>query len=343
MTMEHIELTHTPGDLRQPLAAADIITMCRRAFGRGTRVESAHELGGGEYNTTYRVRMAGAEPVILRVAPPPGARLFWDERDLMRKEQAIQPYFAPIATLMPRTLLVDFTHQLIDRDYMFQTYMHGERWLEVEHELTPAEDEALWRQFARIAWSIHDVEGDSFGYPYPGPRFPSWSLAVLDIVDRVVSDLEEVGLDTTDILSVRRVVTENRDVFDEITRPRLTHGDLWPFNMLIERGPDGAAIVAVIDADRAWWCDPMADWTAHLFRIKTSPRMSRNRAIYWDEYGPCPQGPGSDLRALVYDGMYTGGVLASATQRNHTKTEAKARDRLRDVTAALQSASPLVT
>ena len=255
--MEHIELTHTPGDLRQPLAAADIITMCRRAFGRGTRVESAHELGGGEYNTTYRVRMAGAEPVILRVAPPPGARLFWDERDLMRKEQAIQPYFAPIATLMPRTLLVDFTHQLIDRDYMFQTYMRGERWLEVEHELTPAEDEALWRQFARIVRSIHDVEGDSFGYPYPGPHFPSWSLAVLDIVDRVVSDLEEVGLDTTDILSVRRVVTENRDVFDEITRPRLTHGDLWPFNMLIERGPDGAAIVAVIDADRAWWCDPM--------------------------------------------------------------------------------------
>jgi len=334
--MHYIELTHAPGDLRQPLAPDDIVALCRRAFGYGTRVESARELGGGEYNTTYLVRMAGMESVILRVAPPPGARLFGDERDLMRKEQAIQPYFAPIATLMPRTLLVDFTRQLIDRDYMFQTYMRGERWLEVEHELTPAEDEALWRQFARIARGIHDVEGERFGYPYPGPRFPSWSLTVLDIVERVASDLEGVGLDTTDILAVRRVVAENRGVFDEITRPRLTHGDLWPFNMLIERGPDGAAIVAVIDADRAWWCDPMADWIAHLFKIKTSPRMSRNRAIYWDEYGPCPHGPAAGLRALVYDGMYTGGILASATQRNHTKTEAEARDRLRDVVASLR-------
>ncbi len=336
--MEHIELTHTPGDLRQPLAHDDIVALCRRAFGYGTRVESARELGGGEYNTTYLVRIVGMEPAILRVAPPPGARLFGDERDLMRKEQAIQPYFASIATLMPRTLLVDFTRQLIDRDYMFQTYMRGERWLEVEHELTPAEDEALWRQFARIARGIHDVEGERFGYPYPGPRFPSWSLAVLDAVDRGASGMEEGGLDTTDILAVRRVVTENRGVFDEITRPRLTHGDLWPFNMLIERGPDGAAIVAVIDADRAWWCDPMADWTAHLFRIKTSPRMSRNRAIYWDEYGPCPQGPGADLRALVYDGIHTSNVLASAKGRNQTKTEAKARDRLRDVVAALRRA-----
>lgn len=53
--------------------------------------------------------------------------------------------------------MVDFTHQLIDRDYMLQTYMPGERWSDVEGEITPEEDEALWRQCARIAHRLHEV------------------------------------------------------------------------------------------------------------------------------------------------------------------------------------------
>ncbi len=337
--MEYITIEHEPDALQQALEPAQLVEVCERAFGRGTRVESARELGGGEYNTTYLVRVAGLEPVILRVAPPPDALLFEDERALMRKEQAIQPYFAPIATLMPRTLMVDFTHQVVGRDYMFQTYMPGDRWSEVEHELTPEEDEALWHQFARIARTIHGVEGETFGYPYPGPRFPSWRLAVLDFVARVAGELEGEGLDTADAGVVRRAVEENGPIFEAIARPRLTHGDLWPFNMLIERGPGGPAITAVIDADRAWWCDPMADWTAHLFRIKNSPRASRNRATFWGEYGPYDQGPAAHLRELVYDGMHAGSVLAWAKRYDKRNTAAEASSRLRDAATALRHMS----
>lgn len=105
--MECGTIEHTPDDLRRSLAPGKLIAVCERAFGREVKVVSAHELDGGEYNTTYLVRIAGMEPVILRVAPPRDARVFWHEEALMRKEHAIQPYFAPIATLMPRTLTVD--------------------------------------------------------------------------------------------------------------------------------------------------------------------------------------------------------------------------------------------
>lgn len=342
--MEHITLQHAPDDLRRPLTPGDIAAVCRRAFGGGARVESAREPDGGEYNTTYLVRVAGMDPVILRVAPPPDARLSWHEQALMRKEQAVAPYFAPIAALMPRTLMADFTRGLIDRDYVFQTYIRGERWSAVEDSLTPAEDEALWRQFARIARTIHSVEGEGFGYPHPGPTFPSWGATVRDFVARVCVEVEEAGLDTADILAVRRVAEDNRAVFDAIARPRLAHGDLWPFNMLIERGadrPDGPAIVAVIDADRAWWCDPLADWTSHLFRIKDSPRALRNRATFWDEYGPRDKGAAARLRELVYDGMHTAAILSDATRRNHHRTAAEARDRLHAVATALHDTALL--
>jgi len=43
----------------------------------------------------------------------------------MRNEHASVPYLAPIARLMPRTLAADFTHQIIGRDYLFQTLLDG--------------------------------------------------------------------------------------------------------------------------------------------------------------------------------------------------------------------------
>ena len=43
----------------------------------------------------------------------------------MRNEHASIPYLAPIATLMPRTLMVDFTHEVIGRDFLFQAYLDG--------------------------------------------------------------------------------------------------------------------------------------------------------------------------------------------------------------------------
>src|SRR5260370_28990998 len=124
--------------------------------------------------------MAGLEPVILRVAPPPSLIVAWHTRDLMRKEHRLQPFFAPIAPLMPKTLMIDFTQQLIDRDYMFQEYKSGELWSTIMDDLTPEENDELWRQFGRICRKISNIQGAAFGLPHPGPQSPTWSLTVLD-------------------------------------------------------------------------------------------------------------------------------------------------------------------
>jgi hypothetical protein len=109
---------------QEPVTPDQLTAMAHRAFGR-TDIAAADELAGGLYNTTYRVQPTGQPPVILRVAPRP-ARQSRVERALMRNEHAALPWFAPIAAMMPRTLLADWTHDILDRDYVWQTMLPGE-------------------------------------------------------------------------------------------------------------------------------------------------------------------------------------------------------------------------
>src|SRR5690348_8460585 len=111
-----MHLTNIPralGAFQQPLTRDEIIAVCHRAFGPAAHPKSAQELSGGECNTVYRIRLAGQSDVVLRVAPAHSAVVPWHEADLMRHEHAIQPYFAPIAPLLPQLIACDFTRQII--------------------------------------------------------------------------------------------------------------------------------------------------------------------------------------------------------------------------------------
>lgn len=122
--MDFRPVERDPGAFQQSVTADEIQLLCRAAFGAHVRVVSAVELGLGLYNSTYRVDIGRDRPVILRVAPEP-ARQSRDERELMRNEHATVPYLASIASLLPTTLAIDFTHEVIPRDWMFQTLLSG--------------------------------------------------------------------------------------------------------------------------------------------------------------------------------------------------------------------------
>ena len=42
----------------------------------------------------------------------------------------------------------------------------------------------------------------------------------------------------------------------------LVHFDLWDGNILVESGPAGRRIGALIDAERAFWGDPLAEFVS---------------------------------------------------------------------------------
>ncbi len=286
--------------------------MCHRAFGEEIQIVSAKELSGGLYNNTYLIHILGRLPVVLRVSPPLN-RQFGSEKNLMRNEYASFPFLASIAPLLPQILMADFTHQLIERDYLFETYMEGEQWAEVMDTFTPEEKRVLWRQLGSITKKIHAVQGDHFGNAMLNSSFTSWSLAVMDWLTRIIHDLEEVQLDATDVRTLLTIAEANQKLLDEITQPRLLHGDLWTVNVLVSRAEKEPKIVAILDSDRTSWGDPLADWTMFLLQRNAGTEVD----AFWETYGQPAETPGAQLRMLIYQGRYIVGARLEHHRLHH--------------------------
>jgi aminoglycoside phosphotransferase (APT) family kinase protein len=314
------------------LGTDQITSMCQRGFGNRVQIESMHELGGGTFNTAYLIIFTDQSKVILRVAPPQTADTAWQDVFLMRSEHAMQPFFAPVAALMPRTLLVDFTHQLIDRDFMFQTFIEGERWDDAWEELSPAENNMLWDQFGSIMMQIHSVPGETFGLPRPGFQFGRWSQTLSDRLERTLQAATELQLEVTNLRRILELVRAHPQGLDEIQTPRLLHGDLWAFNILIGRGEQGPSIVGVLDADRSWWGDPMADWTMFIL---AHAEKEEGHSHFWRAYGPLEDTRSARFRKTVYDGMHAATALVWSVRNHDEGTVQKAYGTLREVAEAL--------
>lgn len=319
--MEFRPIPRASGAFQQPITAEQVVAMCRRAFGERTSVVSVVELGNGMYNNTYKVDIGAEAPVILRVAPEP-ARQSRLEHELMRNEHASIPFLAPIAPLLPQTLMADFTHTVIGRDYLFQSMLDG----------VPAPDglgayprstwASFFRQLGSIVAQIHAVRGRRFG-PVAGPSYPTWSQAVTATLTNAATDMEAAGLDATDIHKVAGLAEKHRAVLDQITDPRLLHGDLWTVNVMID--PDAAEprITGVFDCDRTSWGDPAADWSLFM----ASRRPDTERDTFWETYPPQATDPEPRIRALIYQAMHT----AALRLERHRRRAANVADTYNDI------------
>jgi aminoglycoside phosphotransferase (APT) family kinase protein len=314
------------------LSNDQIRTLCQRGFGSNVQIESIDELQGGTFNTTFLLTLTDQGRVVLRISPPQTNAIPWDENLLMRREHFIQPFFAPIAALMPKTLLADFTHQLIDRDYIFQTFIEGERWDDVMDQLTPAENNILWDQFGRYLKLIHQVQGETFGLPLPGFQFSRWSQAVIDRLERTLQAARDDQLDIPHLAAILETVRAYPRQLDEIQAPRLLHGDLWSFNILVSRGKNGPTIVGILDADRAWWGDPMADWTMFIL---AHAEQEEGHAHFWQAYGQPGDGRGARFRKTVYDAMHASTASVWSVRNHDEGTVQRAYGTLREVAETL--------
>jgi fructosamine-3-kinase len=119
----------------------------------------------------------------------------------------------------------------------------------------------LGRQVARL----HTITGTGFGYPSlaVGPLRDSWRAAFADMVNAVLADAERFGVTLPrPTAGIRDWFTAHADVLDQVTTPVLVHFDLWDGNILVESGTAGRRIGALIDAERAFWGDPLAEFVS---------------------------------------------------------------------------------
>lgn len=315
--MKFIPLSSQPVDSPFTLTTDKLAKMCQRAFGADAQILDARELGGGTFNETWLVTLSERQ-VILRIAPPAALAQNWDDKWLMRRENQVKPYFAAVAVYMPQTLLTDFTHQVIARDYLFQTLMPGERWDAVADQFTHDESIQLWEQFGNLTRSIHNTSGTLFGGPFPARSFVTWSLAILYRLESVAQSMTNAELDAAAFHIILDITRANTHLLDEYHAPRLLHGDLWLFNILVERQNQTPRITALLDTDRCWWGDPMADWTMFVLAKTTAPEMQPYLNAFWRAYEQPEHDRAALFRNMVYEAMHIGTSLVWAARNNDT-------------------------
>jgi aminoglycoside phosphotransferase (APT) family kinase protein len=241
-----IRVVHS--DSKRKLAERELAAVVRKALGADL-VEHV-ELTDGMFNAAYRLTTDDGRVVVLKVAPRPDTPLMTYERDIMRTEALAFRLMGEHGVPVP-----DVLHA--EDGLLVMSALDGGSWTSQRERLTPEAHALLRRELGGIVARLHRIEGTSFGYPQ-GPGGDTWRGAFLAMVTAVLADAARFGVALPD--GVAEWFQARSAVLDEVTTPVLVHFDLWSGNIFID--PAEPRVVGIIDPERAFWGDPLADFVS---------------------------------------------------------------------------------
>jgi fructosamine-3-kinase len=252
--------------VRDP-GSARLTTALTAAGASWDQVASCDRLAGGTFNEVHLVRLADGTGLVVKI--PPGADI-----PLLRYEQAMLGTEALYYTLAAQTAGISVPAvRAVDSagdGYLVMSECPGSPWSELRPQPSGGERDELRAELGRRVARSHVITGPGFGYPSLalGPLRGTWREAFLDMVNAVLADAARYAVSLPrPAAEIPQLFSAQAAVLDEVTIPVLVHYDLWDGNILVESGPAGHRTGALIDAERAFWGDPLADFVSlALFR-----------------------------------------------------------------------------
>lgn len=219
-------------------------------------LEDAELLTGGQFATTYRVTLADGERVVVKTAPSRTDQLLAYEHDLLRAEALVYTLAASRpALLMPTVLHTDFSRTLLPSDALVVSHLPGVPLVDAGFGPSDARTVRAERDTGAVLAALHAVTGPAFGYPC-GRQAATWTESFTGMIDELLDDAARwsVPVPADD---VRSALARHAHVLADVTTPALVHTDLWAGNVFVD--PGTGSVVGVIDPERAFWGDPLAD------------------------------------------------------------------------------------
>lgn len=274
---------------------------------------SATELGLGSYNTTFKLTLAAGGSVVARFAPREELQLR-SERHWLRGQYAAGPWMHELGRLVPQVLGADFSHRLIERDVLIEEWLPGVP----APEILPGTPKERWpgffAQLGDLSRRLHQVTNDRWG-PAGQPESRSWAEELVRSLGDRAHDLRQLGALHQDVLELQGLVGARAGQLS-IPRSSLLHGDLWTANVLLDPASPEPRVVGIVDHERAWWGDPLADWA--LFRADQRAVPAEKEA-FWAAYGGRPSGQ-AEWRLLLYRGWHLAALRVEAARNGHQET-----------------------
>ncbi|WP_248959115.1 phosphotransferase family protein [Sphaerisporangium perillae] len=285
---------------KRRLSAAQLDALIRGALGTGVR--STEELTDGFANAVWLITLEDDRRVVLKVAPPPDLPMLRYERELLRTEAVVYHLATPTGIPLPRLLHSGFDDPELGGDYLVLSALDGVPWNQAEASLAAADQRALRYQLGGHLATLHTIPGQGvYGYPYAQLTGQTWRDAFVVMMGALMDDAVRYGTSLPcSLVEIAGAVHSSVHVLDEITAPSLVHFDIWPGNVFLSMPPGGApAIQGLIDHERAFWGDPLADFiTPTIFRELTDDDPIL--AGYREAGGKLDLTPGARMREALY-------------------------------------------
>ncbi|WP_328444422.1 aminoglycoside phosphotransferase family protein [Amycolatopsis sp. NBC_00438] len=239
-------------------------------------VVAAGDIGGGTYNTAIRLTLADGRRLVLKIAPAAVGLAY--EHDLLATEAE---YYRSASGPLPAVVGAG-------PGFLLMTELPGATW-----DVSDADRPRLRRELGAVVARLHEATGDAFGYPQDPPH-PTWTAAFTAMTDAVLADALKYGVRLPrPAAEIAHLVRRHEPLLDHVTTPVLVHFDLWAGNILL----DGGHVSGIIDAERAFWGDPVAEFVSlTLFRGVDRELVDG----YRDAGGPAKFDPPARRRLALY-------------------------------------------
>ncbi|MFD7496079.1 phosphotransferase family protein [Streptomyces sp. NPDC059832] len=235
------------------------------------RIARCAPLAGGTFNTVSRVTLTDGSEQVVKIPPPstPGTLMGY-ERDLLVNEATFYTS-ADGSAPVPRVLHSELDPAAPTGPYVIMSARPGRPWHELTgaasaDTLSGAEERLLRKDLGRIIARLHAVTNPAgFGYPSlaVGPLTPSWRQAFTAMTDAVLADADTYRARLPrPTAGIRALLAAASPVLDDVARPALVHFDLWQGNLLVDGEPGARTIGGIVDGERMFWGDPVADFVS---------------------------------------------------------------------------------
>jgi aminoglycoside phosphotransferase (APT) family kinase protein len=222
------------------------------------QVADCRSLAGGTFNAVYLVSMADGTKLVVKLPPGPEVPILRYEHGIAGTEALYYQLAGQCPNVtVPEVIAVD------GAGYLVLAHCPGRPWPELRPLPSGSERDDMRGDLGSQVARLHTITGTGFGYPSGalGPLRADWRTAFLEMANAVLADADRFGV------PLPHPVTDVQDWFaarsaalDEVTTPVLVHFDLWDGNILVQPGPAGHRVSALIDAERAFWGDPLAEF-----------------------------------------------------------------------------------
>jgi aminoglycoside phosphotransferase (APT) family kinase protein len=228
------------------------------------QVAGCRSLAGGTFNAVHLVGLADGSRLVVKLPPGPDTPVLRYEQGILGTEALYYQLAGQCRDVtVPAVIAVDATGAA--GGYLVMTQCQGSPWPELTPLPSGAERAELRAELGRQVARLHTITGTGFGYPSQavGPLRESWREAFLDMVNAVLADAERFAVTLPrPAAGIQDWFTAQAAVLDEVISPVLVHFDLWDGNILVESSSAGQRVGALIDAERAFWGDPLAEFVS---------------------------------------------------------------------------------